>query len=959
MNETTGPDDLGVALEELRALTDTAKTVAGSSASTDVVPTVGTATEVKAALAGRRAEIARARSAAVEAQSRARELVEQEKRRLDAMVRSLAAELEPLQEQIKRLEEGIWTVNLYLGRDEEIVTLAEGAPAPAGTPITVRQQVLAMDEESLVAADRGGMDVRDLEAFDRWVVANPENLDQLLPEPRGVVAIIARRAAKDYGDVWTQVNMDALNRHTWWLIRNGENVYRMSTDFEVGNRLTPARNEFTSMFIDRWTKKPLEPGTSGWLKAEKAADARQRHFMRVFLVLQGLVDRTHVFAPLPVPNLSLLTNDHYDAGHVVLLADDEHTLTTGRTPFPQWLAALNARLDVGMRVMVTTRHEDWPARSRDRWSYDHHPRLYPARAEVPATGVPYVIKRAGDAPGSLVFTYARTQKEYIGGWGDQEYRTPKTPASCTIFPSDGFVLPIDLVTVDELETYLSARLERRHYVDMVPVLQAALKVKRDEQAAEAPFRALLAARIAEAENIDLSEAEAAVAPMVDWWKTGNRWHRPLVDAPAAEAKASAAILTERARRVKAAGNATLDELVVARVRAEYPDVLLVARRKDGRFVALVPEPRRFANPTSKEENRWGDQPVALDVWVSVHEFTKTGRPAAVSRWQIPKPAQVSRWIALHESEAWALWNRRARRSEHLTDDELSAACSDVAQALSVEGRVVIAISYSEVRSDDGAFEGPRFRAYTYEPDFDPSLGDRPLTGRRPSLPAESFDASWSRAKDGTVTIAEGRYRYSDRWSNYGPYRAQSDNASPFVPRKDRSLTAPWEADRTALRVVWTDPAEVEKARAQAVAYREAPQAFSGERRIVDTLLASLSDQWEETATAAARARFLEDYLDETLWVEHLGKNPITAPWSPRGRDSKTRAALEWLVSRLVESGRPPYGLTVNEAISLLGEDLIERSAHSSNPFFDKTVAVSPDAAEFRFPDPPPAIEGMR
>ncbi|HSH83395.1 MAG TPA: hypothetical protein VLA19_33090, partial [Herpetosiphonaceae bacterium] len=55
--------------------------------------------------------------------------------------------LVPLQELVGQIEEALWTVNLYLGRDEAIVRLRDGEPAPASTPISLRQLVLAMDEE--------------------------------------------------------------------------------------------------------------------------------------------------------------------------------------------------------------------------------------------------------------------------------------------------------------------------------------------------------------------------------------------------------------------------------------------------------------------------------------------------------------------------------------------------------------------------------------------------------------------------------------------------------------------------------------------------------------------------------------------------------------------------------------------------------------------------------------------
>ena len=432
---TDQPNDVSTALEVARAAVRDAVSASAEQPGTDLLPVgADSAVAVKTQLAAARARIVTARKTALSAQESAKVAIRAQQAELQRAMDAMNTELEPLLTQVRMLEEGIWTMNLYLGRDEELHVLTEGTPAPAGTPVHVRQQVLAMDEESALYAGDGGMDVRDIEAFERWITADPAHLDQVLPEQRGVVAIIPRRQGRDYKDPWLQNAMDQANAQTWWLIRNGENLYRMLTDFHVGKRLVPARNEFTSMFLDTYTKKPLEPGSSAWLKAEKSAGARERHYMRIALILQGLVDRTAVFHPLPVAGLSLLSPEHYDAGHVVLIADDENQLTTGRKPFYTWLAEKNHQLTPGMRVVITTHHRDWPSASGDHWNYGYHERLWPNGVESPRIGEVYTIARRGDAPGSLTFTYARTVETWVRDeyTGRDELRAPKTKGSCTI-----------------------------------------------------------------------------------------------------------------------------------------------------------------------------------------------------------------------------------------------------------------------------------------------------------------------------------------------------------------------------------------------------------------------------------------------------------------------------------------------------------------------------------------------
>src|SRR5690606_29928828 len=142
---------------------------------------------------------------------------------------AIAARVEGLSAMLRAAEEAIWTINLYLGKDERIVRLREGKPAAPETKIAIRQLVLYMDEECAIAAEHGGIDVRSIEAFDEWV-AEPEHLRQVLPETRGVVALKVRRNARDYGDPWMSSEMNRANQHTYFLMRNGENLYRIDTE---------------------------------------------------------------------------------------------------------------------------------------------------------------------------------------------------------------------------------------------------------------------------------------------------------------------------------------------------------------------------------------------------------------------------------------------------------------------------------------------------------------------------------------------------------------------------------------------------------------------------------------------------------------------------------------------------------------------------------------------------------
>jgi hypothetical protein len=231
------------------------------------------AVELKAAAADQRAL----------ANSMRREITEMEqaiRAQYEAQLAEMRTLMAPIQEKMAQATEVIATLNLYLGRDEEIILLADGEPAPASSPLTIRQMVLSMDEETALYSDEGGetggMDFTNLSAFDDWLLSDPAHLQQILPEQRGVVALVPRRRGKDYQDPWMNKAGAQKNVHTYWLIRNGQKLWRMDTELDVGMNLVPARDEFTGLFrvkkfnyTTRQDNGTTVPGSSEWMSARK------------------------------------------------------------------------------------------------------------------------------------------------------------------------------------------------------------------------------------------------------------------------------------------------------------------------------------------------------------------------------------------------------------------------------------------------------------------------------------------------------------------------------------------------------------------------------------------------------------------------------------------------------------------------------------------------------------------
>lgn len=880
--------ELAAAESRVRQLAAEAETlISADSPSTQVVPSTGVPAEtLRAAAAEMRAS---ATHKALELQQ-AKEVLQREYEQ--ALQRAKNA-LVPLQAHLDRLKETVWSINLYLGREEEIVCLMEGEPASADTPLTIRQLVLAMDEESLVAADSGGIDARSIEGFDQWITEDPAHLHQVLPEPKGVVVLVPSRQQREYGDAWSSARMEEANAHSWWLIRNGERLYRMSTDFQVGKHLVAPVGELEQLFTTKryvmegegkesWRRVPIEPGGSEWAEAERLADAKQRHYMRAVLILQGLVDRTTVFHPLHPEGLNLLDQRTYDSGRVKLVTDAENALTTGRLPFREWLRECNAKTEPGMRIVGAF-----------GYAFDSHyrGRISPATAiDTPKEGVIHQVERGSN--GMMCIKFERTQLLYVEGhykngvWIAGELRPPLTRATCRILPSDEFFICIDGTSIEEMEGYLAARTERASYLKMVPLLKAAVAAKRAEQEAEGPFLQMLAGHVAAQSGDSIETLQEALPELVRWWKFGRKWHQPLVagEDPKREQAAITAITTEYLARRVAPQDIQAEREMVEWFRSEY-GAMLVGRTNKGRYTAFAPMKRRYTAPS-----------LGQNVYVEELNGGLTARSVYGYPWTIISPRRLATLRVLWSDKRWEGWRVDTTPGQALTDDEVD--------------KIIAAL-----RSRVATLRRPSSRSR--------GVGDATVEGRGYGKLAAITHESNQYGTDITAWM----YDESEPWNegDFHAIRFDTITVAPYrtvgqklewewrVPNSEwyrvgvRENPLPWNECR-GRTLLWGDDGVIgglaqviEMAGAEA----RAEAALQERARAV---VISVRTAWENRELERAYARFLQDFADPQLWEGHLKtlKQSREPEWI---RNEIHRAAL-----RVLRAGVDIEGMRVDQLV---------------------------------------------
>jgi hypothetical protein len=313
---------------------------------------------------------------------------------------------------IKLVEDRIFNIGLYAGLTEEAKRVRNGKPATENDKLHLMQRMHFMDEECVSGYQVGGIDIEKLRDFDRWV-CRKENFQRILPFPKCAVAFRVRKHDKErewYGSLtslFINLELQDLDKLTFLYVRNGERLYRVSTDIDFGGLLFPNQTEFNSrnswakMFggsvekiitdseyqeilkehqdkeraFKEWTKKnPKKSWVEGPSRSHMSSidyrpfspddvycDDIAEHigdqikaYNRIVLIIQGLFDRSECLHPHKPVKLWDATG--FEEA-VTLVRDHDHALYSGDKPdFETYRTACNTSIKKGS---ITVGQEDF------------------------------------------------------------------------------------------------------------------------------------------------------------------------------------------------------------------------------------------------------------------------------------------------------------------------------------------------------------------------------------------------------------------------------------------------------------------------------------------------------------------------------------------------------------------------------------------------------------------------
>lgn len=453
-------------------------------------------------------------------------IIENKKAELEKKLSQMNGYLDQVNKKVGDLVKIITVLNLYTGKTVDIEQIADGTPADPDEPLSIRQRILFMDEELCAELDHEA-DYQDVPLFFE-TLKDPAFRDIIIPEQRCVVAVKPKRHKMGYhsGDPYYDAARDNWNRHTYFVLRNGENLWWLeSDDLEVWDSTFPH-----SDFEEAFQKKIQDPGTSFKDSLRKDYENVRYRTTKYMVFLQGLIDAKDILAPMKQhPNIM----KHQG---IELIRDDENLIGTGRMKWEDFRNEKNKLIRRGTRILY-----DGGGIVRDgitKWnSGGDFLKYYTSEYSMPAApgwGVYHAdnyecvqryengkpVKGKADY---LVFRYLPGDTVWTRGLYGLDETKRKNRVAWKYEPRH--VLNYDAVTTEELQGYLSDRTLREDFRGMMPMLKKTLLEKRKEDADEKAFKDLVA--VEEWKRTGKECPAERIDQAVAWWKEKVIFTRPL------------------------------------------------------------------------------------------------------------------------------------------------------------------------------------------------------------------------------------------------------------------------------------------------------------------------------------------------------------------------------------------------------------------------------------------------
>ncbi|KZX57697.1 hypothetical protein A3709_18920 [Halioglobus sp. HI00S01] len=462
------------------------------------------------------------------------------------------ARTEDIRDHIDELMKGIGSLDLYVGKDVEVVQITSGADAVEDIPLTLMQSKLYMDEELAVWEEVDEtFDCNDRDQFFDALNLHQSLVDQIFATERCVVCVATSRRVQNYTErgyhALAAAALEEANKEVFLLVRNGGNIHVVSSPevrHRFAKRLFPSTTEGDDVFrgIDgtRITYSDIR-----YTDALDEYEAIALGYKRLLILLCGLDHRDQLFGRFYPGEPSLdFVSMRFQEDYFSFIHDDDGTgLIAGdrRQPFREWLAGRNKLMQSGSRVVCLWSgllNQDvapglYERESSHRQDYRSGPMLQ-YKPVNPSEVV--VAKREKDRLVTSVLVAGTT----VGSYEHREFQGKVDLGLAVREGASTSALCLDNVDPDDLRWYIHDRQTREMNVTHIRLFKRALAmleadIQSEQADREALASALLEGAVADEQSIPTIVAEAFAnyrcakrgAPIAGISNDGSGWKKLL------------------------------------------------------------------------------------------------------------------------------------------------------------------------------------------------------------------------------------------------------------------------------------------------------------------------------------------------------------------------------------------------------------------------------------------------
>lgn len=384
------------------------------------------------------------------------------------------------QDTIKEVNDGIATLSLYTGEGVEVYEVKKGVEAPQHIPLTLVQDRILCDVELAYFNDESSayLDVDNVyDRFFKVLADNPQLVNQIFPTERCICVAAIRESYIDYKDKLWNIIMNKLNKETFLLVRNGENisvVYSPIGTHLAAKNLFPSKDILDKCFLTRDGEMDINVDNLKYSDALSEIDRITLHYKRFLILIAGLQHRLNILGQFYPDNETFeIFFPHFQNKYFNFIHDQDGSgmlSDLDELSLYGYVREQNSKLAKGSTLICRTNNMVSKEAAPYCWTYSWLRGRDSDALTRPPVNAYEIVKVEQDKDGFFV--------RFPVNSGYTE-RSPLAKVRIDEGGSEISYLVLDNLSIERLENYISKRKYRQFYLDYMGLFKGAKAYIKD------------------------------------------------------------------------------------------------------------------------------------------------------------------------------------------------------------------------------------------------------------------------------------------------------------------------------------------------------------------------------------------------------------------------------------------------------------------------------------------------